>query len=116
MATLADLKNRLLYTANKLHPGQTAAAEVGDKAETAIDAEIANLAKRGIINYTNVTDMAEEDEEAIVIRSAWRARFTLTMSVERIAFLREAKEEAWRELCANNAIPHDGEPTEAEYF
>jgi hypothetical protein len=116
MATLADLKNRLLYTANKLHAGQTATAEVGDKAETAITSEIANLAKRGVINYANVTDMPEEDEEAIVILSAWRARFALTMSVERIAFLREANAEAWRELCANNETPYDGEPTEAEYF
>lgn len=116
MATLADLKNRLLYTANKLHAGQTATAEVGDKAENAINAELANLAKRGVIDYTSVTDMPEEDEEAVILRAAWRARFTLTMSVERVSFLREAKEEAWRELCANNETPYDGEPTEAEYF
>lgn len=116
MATLADLKNGVLYTANKLHPGQNASAELGDKAESAVNAEVANLAKRGITDYTSVTDMPEEDEEAVILRAAWRARFKLSLSAERIAYLREAKEEAWRELCANHATPHDGEPTEATYY
>lgn len=116
MATLSDLKNRVLQTANKLHPGQTASAELGEKAGNAINAELANLAKRSIIDYTSPDDMPEEDEEAIILRSAWRARLSLNISAERFAALREAKDEAWRELCANHSTPHDGEPTEATYY
>ena len=116
MATLADLKNRVLFTLNKLHPGQTAAAALALKAENAINAELANLAKRSVIDYTAVADMPQEDEEAIILRSAWRARLTLNVSAERLASLREAKEEAWRELLASHATPSDGEPVEAQYF
>lgn len=116
MATLADLKNRVLYTLNKLHPGQTATSELGGKAENAINAELANLAKRSIIDYTSVADMPEEDEEAVILRAAWRARLTVNISAERYQALREASIEAWRELCANHEQPHDGEPTEATYY
>lgn len=116
MATLSDLKNRLLYTLNKLHPGQTATSEVGTKAENAINSELAYLARYGVIDYTSVTDMPEEDEDPIINRAAWRARFVLSVSAERIAYLREAKDEAWRELNANHEQPYDGEPVEAEYF
>lgn len=116
MAALADLKNQVLYTTNKLHSGQTATAEVGDKAGRAIAAEIAVLAKRGVIDYVDVTDMPEEDEAAIVLRSAWRSRFELTLSPERAAFLREAQAEALREIYANHEQPYDGEPVEATYY
>ncbi len=116
MATLADLTNRLLHTLNKIHSGQTATGEVSEKAENAINAELSNLARRSIIDYVSVADMPEEDEDAIINRAAWRGRFTLSVSLERIAMLREAKEEAWRELCANHSTPHDGQPVEADYF
>lgn len=116
MATLDGLKNRVLQTLNKLHPGQSATGDLDTKAENAVNAEIANLAKRGVIDYTTATAMPEEDEEAVIIRAAWRARFTVSMSSERYVALREAQFEAYKELCANHEEPHDGEPVEANYY
>ena len=116
MATTNDLRDRVLYALNKLAPGQTPNHGMGVRATNAIDAEIAILARRNVINYINVAGMPEEDEEPIINLAAYRGRLSLGVSAERVNELRIAKDEAFQDLLANHAIPYDGSTLEANYY
>lgn len=116
MATINDLRDRVLYALNKLAPGQTPNNGIGVKAINAINAEIAVLSRREVINYASVADMPEEDEEAIINLAAYRGRMALGVSAERVNELRIAKDEAHQDLLANHAIPYDGSTLEVSYY